>query len=61
MTQLNFANTIAVHRLGVYNSRYIRPLAVSPLNHSESVPIPRGFFISGITGLLWDASRELRK
>jgi hypothetical protein len=30
-----------------YTPFYIRPLAVSPLDHSEGVPIPWGFFFSG--------------
>jgi len=31
----------------VYTQLYIRPLAVRPLIHSERVPNPWGFFISG--------------
>lgn len=31
----------------VYNFKHIRPLAVRPLTHSESVPNPWGIFISG--------------
>jgi len=30
----------------VYTSLYIRPMAVSHLNHPEGVPIPWGFFFS---------------
>ena len=31
-----------------YIYQHIRPLAVSPLNHPERVPIPWGFLFSGI-------------
>lgn len=31
-----------------YTASHIRPLAVSPLNHPESVPIPWGFSISAL-------------
>jgi len=30
------------------NLHHIRPLAVSPLNYPEGVPIPWGFLISGL-------------
>ena len=30
-----------------YTAQHIRPLAVSPLKHQESVPNPRGFLFSG--------------
>ncbi len=33
----------------VYNRAHIRPLAVSPLTHSESEPNPWGFFFVGLT------------
>jgi hypothetical protein len=36
--------------IGPYNARHIRPLAVSPLNHPESVPNPWGFCFSGRRG-----------
>jgi hypothetical protein len=32
---------------GRYNTKHIRPLAVSPLNYLESEPNPRGFLFSG--------------
>lgn len=38
--------SIARFRADSYNRVHIRPLAVSPLNHPESVPIPWGFSIS---------------
>ena len=31
-----------------YDPAYIRPLAVSPLNHPESEPNPRGFLFSAV-------------
>lgn len=38
---------IDTHKSKMYNPQHIRPLAVSPLNHPESVPTPWGFLISG--------------
>lgn len=32
----------------LYNCAHIRPLAVRPLPHSESVPNPWGFLMSGL-------------
>lgn len=40
------ARSIASFQGVPYNSVHIRPLAVSPLNHPESVPTPWGFSIS---------------
>lgn len=45
ITAKHFA-TIACFSDKPYNAFHIRPLAVSPLNHSESVPTPWGFLIS---------------
>lgn len=38
-------NPIAIRPLSHYNARRIRPLAVSPLHHSERVPPPWGFLV----------------
>lgn len=38
---------IDTYKSKTYTSKHIRPLAVSPLNHPESVPTPWGFLISG--------------
>lgn len=35
-------------QFGAYASVHIRPLAVSPLTHPESVPNPWGFSFSGL-------------
>ncbi len=35
-------------QFGAYASLHIRPLAVSPLTHPESVPNPWGFSFSGL-------------
>lgn len=39
---------IDTYKSKTYTSKHIRPLAVSPLNHPESVPTPWGFLISGL-------------
>jgi len=46
ITAKHFA-TIACFSEKPYNLTHIRPLAVSPLTHPESVPTPWGFLISG--------------
>lgn len=38
-------NSIAIMHNCSHNHTHIRPLAVSPLDYSECVPIPWGFFV----------------